>query len=142
MRVRVLSLAAACAVLALAGCVSATTSSSSATPAPKPAPTDPDLGSVLETYYQQVEDEHWRFAYAMLSSRYKAQLSQDAFTDRYRDIAGLNVTVRQLSDREADATLEGTDADDPGTHIAEVEHVRLAWDGQGWRIDAITRTHP
>jgi hypothetical protein len=140
MRVRVLSLAATCAVLLATGCVSGT-ASSSATPAPKPAPSNPDLGSVLEIFYQQIEGEHWPFAYAMLSARYKARLSQSAFTDRYRDIAGLNVSVQQTSDRGADVALDGHDADHPSVPVAAVEHVRLAWDGQGWTIDAITRAH-
>lgn len=139
MRVGRLLLAAAFAVVLSAGCASGS-GGSSASASPQPAPTNPDLGAVLENFYQQIEDEHWSFAYAMLSARYRARVSQGAFVDRYRDIANLNVTVLQdTASRVVQVTLEGTKAGDPAKHVNQVERVRLAWDGQEWTIDDIRR---
>ncbi|MGD0053689.1 MAG: hypothetical protein ABSD03_17930 [Vulcanimicrobiaceae bacterium] len=138
MRVGRLLLAAAFAVVLSAGCASGS-GGSSASASPQPAPTNPDLGAVLENFYQQIEDEHWSFAYAMLSARYRARLSQGAFVDRYRDIADLNVTVLQDTGRVVQVTLDGHRAGDPAKHVASVEWVRLAWDGQEWTIDDIRR---
>jgi len=138
MRVGRLLLAAAFAVVLSAGCASGS-GGSSASASPQPAPTNPDLGAVLENFYQQIEDEHWSFAYAMLSARYRARLGQGAFVDRYRDIADLNVTVLQDTGRVVQVTLDGHRAGDPAKHVGGVEWVRLAWDGQEWTIDDIRR---
>jgi hypothetical protein len=139
MRVGILAVVAAFGVALSAGCASGS-AGSSASASPQPAPTNPDLGAVLENFYQQIEDEHWSFAYAMLSARYRARVSQSAFVDRYRDIAGLNATIVQdTSSRVVQVTLAGTKVGDPSKHVDEVERVRLAWDGQEWTIDDIRR---
>ncbi|MGD1067389.1 MAG: hypothetical protein ABR975_11280 [Vulcanimicrobiaceae bacterium] len=140
MRARVKSIAAACVLALLLPACAGGSHAATATASPRPAPTDPDLGSMMENYYQQIEGEHWAFAYAMLSPRYKKQLSQDAFIDCYRSIVAPDVRVQQRTDRTLDVELQGRDASVPTKHIDEVEHVRVVWDGQEWLIDDIQRS--
>jgi hypothetical protein len=70
-----------------------------------PAPANPDLGTVMERFYQQVEGAHWRFAYAMLSPRYRAALNQERFVALYDGYTDLDVSLRQYGDRVVVAVL-------------------------------------
>lgn len=103
-----------------------------------PAPADPDLGTVMERFYQQVEGAHWRFAYAMLSPRYRSSLSQDRFVALYEPYTDLDVSLRQFGDRVV-ATLGAKErAGPPRAHRFE-ETTTLAWDGEDWKIDRVAR---
>ena len=104
-----------------------------------PAPANPDLGTVMERFYQQVEGAHWRFAYAMLSPRYRAALDQDRFVARYDRYTDLDVSLRQYGDRVVVATLGAKErAGPPRAHRFE-ETTTLAWDGEDWTIERIVR---
>jgi hypothetical protein len=98
-----------------------------------PAPKDPDLGSVMERFYQQVEGNHWRFAYAMLAPAYRARLSEADLVAHYGKYASLDVTLRQQSDTTVVAHLAGTDRSD-GRPLRDEETVKLGWDGADWKI--------
>lgn len=104
-----------------------------------PAPADPDLATVMERFYQQVEGAHWPFAYAMLSRRYRVALDQDRFVALYEGYTDLDVSLRQFGDRVVVATLGAKDRGAaPRAHRFE-ETTTLAWDGEDWRIDRIVR---
>ena len=104
-----------------------------------PAPANPDLGTVMERFYQQVEGAHWPFAYAMLSPRYRATLDQDRFVALYGRYADLDVSLRQFGDRVVVATLAAKDRDTPPRAHRFEETTTLAWDGEDWKIDRIAR---
>ena len=104
-----------------------------------PAPKNPDLTVVMERFYQQVTSSHWPFAYAMLSPRLRAALTQQQLVERYQGIVDPNVRARQLSDRTVVAWLDGTERAHPGRPLHVRETVTLAWDGEQWTIDAIER---
>jgi hypothetical protein len=93
----------------------------------------------MERYYQQVEGQHWKFAYAMLSPRYRGTLSESAFADRYSDVLNPDVQLQQKTDSVVVATLGGRDRVDSGRRRAFEEKVTLAWDGEQWVIDDIRR---
>ena len=143
-RVRFLPIAALAVVLAASGCTQRhETAASSASPPAHPrvvakAPANPDLATVMERFYQQVEGAHWKFAYAMLSPRYRATLSQDDLMRRYDDIADLDVTLRQTNGRVVHARLVGSTRD-RSRSVRFEEDVSLVWDGQDWTIDSIAR---
>ncbi len=124
------------AAIAACGCARASTGDDR--PAhPVPAPTDPDLGTVMERFYQQVEGRHWRFAYAMLAPAYRARLSEDDLARQYDGYASADVSLRQPSDRVVIAQLAATDP--TGRRLRVEETVTLAWDGADWQIAAIRR---
>jgi hypothetical protein len=136
--------AAFAVLLAASGCTNARQAASTSSTAPQaqpraPAPKNPDLSGVMERFYQQVEGGHWAFAYAMLSARCRAGLTQQQLVDRYSDLVDPNVRARQLSDRTVVAWLDGTDRKDPGRALHVRETVTLAWDGEQWTIDALER---
>ena len=143
---RVVMAAAAIGLVAAGGCASqrapATLSATTESPAAQrraPAPANPDLGTVMERFYQQVEGAHWPFAYAMLSRRYRASLDQDRFVAQYDRFADLDVALRQRGDRVVVATIGAKDRGGAaGAHRFE-ETATLAWDGEDWRIDRIVR---
>jgi hypothetical protein len=137
---------AAVLFLAAAGCTTSHGSATgeTATPAARahsamPAPADPDLGTVMERFYQQVEGGHWRFADAMLSPRLRTQFGPDGLHARYDRLAGLDVTLRQTNSRSVRASLVATDRDDPSRTLHLEETATLKWDGEQWTIDAIVR---
>jgi hypothetical protein len=100
-------------------------------------PPNPDFTPVIERYYQQVEGAHWRFAYAMLSTRYRGRMTQEQFEARYNGFPALSVAARQTSDRTVSAQLIGYDR--PGRPHHLEEKITMAWDGEAWTIDAIAR---
>jgi hypothetical protein len=104
-----------------------------------PAPANPDLETVMERFYQQIEGAHWPFAYAMLSPRYRAALRQDQFVARYDRFADLDVSLRRFGDRVVVATIAAKERGSaaPARHFEE--RTTLAWDGEDWRIDDIVR---
>jgi hypothetical protein len=104
-----------------------------------PAPANPDLGTVMERFYQQVEGAHWPFAYAMLSPRYRAALGQDALVARYAAFADLDVSLRQSGDRVVVATVGAKERGAPARARRFEETITLAWDGEDWKIDRIVR---
>jgi hypothetical protein len=133
-------------VLAAAGCTPPRTelSASKQTVAPvarhrAPAPANPDLGTVMERFYQQIEGAHWPFAYAMLSPRYRAALDQDRFVARYAGFADLDVSLRQLGGRVVVATIGAKERGAPSRARRFEEMTALAWDGEDWKIDRIER---
>lgn len=101
----------------------------------RPAPTNPDLGDVLERYYEDVEGRHWEIAYAMLSPRLRASMSEAAFEARYAPYANADVTVGQPDGRRVAVHLS-----DAAHHLSTTERVTLAWDGEDWTIDRLDRT--
>ena len=106
---------------------------------PAPAPSDPDLGTVTERFYQYVEGAHWPFAYAMLSQRYRATLSQNDLKRRYEDFANADVALRQTPGTVVTARLNGVDRNDRSRRLSVEEKIKLVWDGEQWTIDDITR---
>ncbi len=103
------------------------------------APANPDLATVMERFYQQVEGRHWKFAYAMLSPRYRGTLRDSAFVERYVDLDNPDVRLQQKTDRVVIATLDGHDRTDRSRRRTFEETVTLAWDGEQWVIDDIRR---
>lgn len=103
------------------------------------APANPDLGTVMERYYQYIGGRHWQFAYAMLSPRYRATLSQDAFVARYEDLADADVAIRHRPGTVVVAQLDGVDRKDRSRRVHVLEVVKLVWDGEQWTIDDIAR---
>ncbi|HWT04227.1 MAG TPA: hypothetical protein VN224_00590 [Xanthomonadales bacterium] len=104
-----------------------------------PAPANPDLGTVMERFYQQVEGAHWPFAYAMLSPRYRASLTQDRFVALYDRYTDLDVSLRQFGDHIVVATLGAKERGSPPRAHRFEETTTLAWDGEDWKIDRIAR---
>ncbi len=102
-------------------------------------PANPDLASVMERFYQQIEGAHWPFAYAMLSPRYRASISQDAFVARYAGFADLDVSIRQSGDRVVVAALGAKERGTPARARRFEEKTTLTWDGEDWKIDRIAR---
>ncbi len=129
-----LSTIALCLGVAFAGCTSQHGTASSAHHA-LPAPTNPDLGAVLERYYQQIEGRHWSIAYAMLSPRLRAELPEPSFEARYAAFTNADVTVGESNGTRIQVRL-----DDAARHAGATETVTLKWDGEDWTIDAIDRT--
>ena len=143
---RVAVMAGLAFVLAAVGCTPARTTLSASTetvaPAARhhaPAPANPDLGTVMERFYQQIEGAHWPFAYAMLSPRYRATLDQDHFVARYSGFADLDVSLRQSGDRVVIATIGAKERGAAARARRFEETITLAWDGEDWKIDRIVR---
>jgi len=93
----------------------------------------------MERFYQYVEGAHWPFAYAMLSPRYRATLSQDDFVHRYDRLADADVALRHMPGTVVTARIDGVDRADRTRRVHFEETVRLVWDGEQWAIDAIAR---
>ena len=104
-----------------------------------PAPANPDLATVMERFYQQIEGAHWPFAYAMLSPRYRAALNQERFVARYQRYAELDVSLRQYGDRVVVAALGAKERGSPPRAHRFEETTTLAWDGEDWKIDRVVR---
>ena len=104
-----------------------------------PAPANPDLATVMERFYQQVEGAHWPFAYAMLSPRYRGTLDQERFVAQYDRYTDLDVSLRQSGDRVVVAALGAKDRGSPPRAYRFEETTTLAWDGEDWKIDRIAR---
>ncbi len=143
---RVLAVAALVCVVAAAGCaprrLRTEVSAGYASSAPHrlaPSPANPDLGTVMERFYQQIEGAHWPFAYAMLSRRYRASVSEDRFVARYSAFADLDVSLRQYGDRVVVATIGAKERGTPSHARRFEETTTLAWDGEDWAIDRIVR---
>ena len=103
------------------------------------APANPDLGTVMERFYQQVEGAHWPFAYAMLSPRYRAALDQNGFVALYDRYTDLDVSLRQYGDRIVVAMVAAKERATPSRAHQFEETTTLAWDGEDWKIDRIAR---
>ncbi|MEA2721850.1 MAG: hypothetical protein QOJ39_3714 [Candidatus Eremiobacteraeota bacterium] len=139
-------LVAVSAMLAAAGCGPARHSAANgpASTVPQahrraPAPANPDLGTLTERFYQYVEGGHWQFAYAMLSARYRATLTQDELKRRYESFADADVALRQPPGTVVTARLDATDRTDHSRKLHADETLKLAWDGEQWTIDDIVR---
>jgi hypothetical protein len=104
-----------------------------------PPPADPDLGTVVERFYQYVEGAHWRFAYAMLSPRYRGTLTEQDLMQHYGSIGSGDVAVRQTPGTVVTAVLDASDPKDPSRHVRVEEKLKLVWDGEQWMIDDIAR---
>lgn len=104
-----------------------------------PAPADPDLGTVMERFYGDVEGGHWAVAYAMLSPRYRRALSRADFVAQYARFADIDASLRQTGARSLVATLTTHDRTDPARVRRLTETWTLAWDGEGWVLDALSR---
>ncbi len=118
----------------LAGCGTHAARSPAARHAPPPA--DPDLGTVVERFYGDVEGRHWAIAYAMLSPRLHATLSQPAFQARYATLTDADVALRQTGARTVVAKLVAHDR--PHERRLE-ERWTLIWDGEAWMLDGLSR---
>lgn len=103
-----------------------------------PAPSNPDLGTVLERFYQQLEGGHWRYAHAMLSARYGALVSEDELRERYASFAFAEITVGQPHGMTVAVELTAP-AHAGEAALAVRETLSLVWDGEDWKIDRITR---
>ena len=104
-----------------------------------PAPANPDLGTVTERFYQYVEGGHWQFAYAMLSRRYRATLTQNDLKQRYESFSNADVALRHAPGTVVTARLDAIDRNDRSRKLHADEIVKLAWDGEQWTIDDIVR---
>ncbi|HEX3462856.1 MAG TPA: hypothetical protein VHS78_02215 [Candidatus Elarobacter sp.] len=137
--------AALAAVVAAGGCGpahradSAASATASAPRAHRPAPPDPDLTAVIERYYELIEGAHWPFAYAMLSARYRASLSQPEFEKRYASLIAPHVKARQVAPTTAVTRIDAHDAADRTRMRRYEETVKFVWDGEEWKIDRIDR---
>jgi hypothetical protein len=133
-------------VVAVAGCTppraAETVNRVTVSPAARrhaPAPAEPDLATVMERFYQQIEGAHWPFAYAMLSPRYRATMSQDRFVALYERFTDLDVSLRQDGDRTVVATLRAKERGEMAHGRRFEETTTLAWDGEDWKIERIAR---
>jgi hypothetical protein len=136
---RFVSIAVALAVLLAAGCASTTQRHTTSSAAPAPAPSDPDLGAVLERFYEGIEDRRWAFAYAMLSPRYERALSRNDFTALYDRFADVQVVIRQTTERSAVATLRTKEHATAAASRRFEETWTFAWDGERWVLDGLRR---
>ena len=105
----------------------------------RPPPSDPDLTVPIERYYQFVEGGRWPYAYAMLSPRYRASLSEAQFEVRYAKLSSADVHARQVSSSTVVTRIDPSDADRRAGLRPFDETVRMVWDGEDWKIDRITR---
>jgi len=127
-------------ILAVAAFASAAALTAGCAPRPsapahaRPAPKNPDLGDVLERFYEDIEGRHWDVAYAMLSPRLRAALPEPAFEARYAAFADADVNVGQPAGLRAVVRL-----DDARSHASAVERVTLAWNGEDWTVDRLDR---
>lgn len=103
-----------------------------------PVPRDPDLGTVMERFYQYVEGGHWGFAYAMLAPAYRTRTSEADLVARYGRFTSFDVTLRQRSDTKVVSRFAGTGRD--GRSLRDEETVTLAWDGADWKITGLRWT--
>ncbi|MBV8643980.1 MAG: hypothetical protein JO225_08700 [Candidatus Eremiobacteraeota bacterium] len=133
----VILLVVLCAACARGHDGAAATAASATRRAVRTAPADPDLGSVMERFYQQVEGGHWRFAYAMLSPHARTTITEDGLRARYAGLVSPDVMVRQVGPRLVVASIDAGRAGS-AEHVHLEELVTLAWDGEGWTIDALT----
>ncbi|HTD37625.1 MAG TPA: hypothetical protein VK669_08915 [Candidatus Limnocylindrales bacterium] len=106
----------------------------------RPPPSDPDLTVPIERYYQFVEEGRWPYAYAMLSPRYRALLSEAQFELRYARMSSADVHARQVSPSTVVTRIDPSDAERRAGMRSFDETVRMTWDGEDWKIDRITRT--
>jgi hypothetical protein len=143
---RLLTIAAVATVLVAGGCGPArhAAADGAATAVPQaqhraPAPRDPDLGTVTERFYQYVEGAHWRFAYAMLSPRYRATLTEQDLMQRYRNVGSGSVALRHTPGTVVTAVLDAADPTNAARHVRVEEKITLVWDGEQWTIDDIAR---
>ena len=143
---RILAVAALAVVVAAGGCaphrVRTEISGGYDAPAARrhaPAPAEPDLATVMERFYQQVEGGHWRFADAMLSPRLRAQLGENGLRSRYETIGNLDVTLRQENARTVVAMLGAKERGGAAHAHRFEETTTLAWDGEDWKIERIAR---
>jgi hypothetical protein len=124
------------AAVALSSCTGAARSD-----APRqrlPPPSHPDLSSIVERYYQQIEGAHWNIAYAMLSERYRAAHDRSAFETSYQGTSNADISARQLGDRRELVRLTiPASGNAPARTIRET--LTFAWDGEEWTVDDITR---
>lgn len=136
-------IATAAAMLVMGGCgPSRQAAESAASTAPQAhvrAPADPDLGTVTERFYQYVGGGHWKFAYAMLSPRYRATLTEAELMRRYENLANADVALRHTPGTVVIARLDAVDHIDRSRRVRVEEKVRLVWDGEQWTIDDIAR---
>jgi hypothetical protein len=103
------------------------------------APKNPDLGTEIESFYQLVEGERWSYAYAMLSPRYRATLTQAQFERRYGSLVAPDVTAQQLDSSTVVAHIVAKDRADRAHTLHLEETVKLGWNGEQWTIEKITR---
>jgi hypothetical protein len=116
---------------------SAPSATTTAPRAHRPAPSDPDLSAVTERFYELVEGAHWPFAYAMLSTRYRASLTEAAFEKRYASLIAPDVKARQTAATTVVTRIDAKDAS--GRSRRYEETLRFTWDGEEWKIDRIAR---
>ena len=93
----------------------------------------------MERFYQLIEGEHWRFADAMLTPRFRAALGAAGIRARYENLAGIDVTLQQTGPSAVVAQLGATMRNGRARHVRYVETVRLSSTGGEWAIDAIAR---
>lgn len=103
-----------------------------------PAPADPDLGTVMERFYGDVEGRHWNIAYGMLAPDLRRSLSRDDFVAQYARFTDADATLRQRDARTVVAVLVTHDRADPRERRFE-ETWTLAWDGETWTLAALRR---
>jgi hypothetical protein len=116
---------------------SAPSATAAAPRAHRPPPSDPDLSGVTERFYELVEGAHWPFAYAMLSTRYRASLTEAAFEKRYASLIAPDVKARQVGATTVVTRIDAKDAS--GRSRRYEETLRFTWDGEDWKIDRIAR---
>jgi len=138
---RLTSLLLVVALIAGSGCTQrdAAVDAKHAAPARRASPPpNPDFTAVIERYYQQVESAHWRFAYAILSARYRRKITEAQLESLYSRFHELSVAARQTSDRTLTTALDGRDR--MGRRVPPYEEkITMDWDGEEWTIDAIAR---
>ena len=93
----------------------------------------------MERFYQLIEGEHWRFADAMLTPRFRAALGAAGIRARYESLAGIDVTLQEMGPATVVAQLGGTMRNDSARRVRYIETVRLSSAGGQWAIDAIAR---
>ena len=121
MRVRMAIVAA----ILLAGCTPVRPVSH--VPANRPEPKNPDLGAVMERYYQGVTSERWAFVHAMLAPKLADRYDTDALKARYGRYRDADVQVQEAHGKTMRTTLRTPT-------LQAAESATLTWAGDHWEI--------
>lgn len=104
-----------------------------------------DPGTAVQKFYGALHQQDYTNAYALLSNRAKAHVSQSAFTDQYSSLDQIDGIV------DTYPVVKSTTGSDSATFTvavvrrgniatAQVEVIQLVKDGSDWHIDTITNT--
>lgn len=97
---------------------------------PQPEPREPDLGAVMERYYEAATSGHWLLVHGMLSQRLGARLDGDALRRRYGPFRDARVRIADAGPKTIRTILR--------TPVLQTtETATLRWDSDRWEIDSL-----